>query len=412
MARRVAITGLGIVSPIGIGTEIFWENLIKGKSGISRITQFDTEGFDAKIAGEINDFDPLSVITQRETRRTARFVQFSLAAAQEAIETSGIDLSVFDPFRCGVIIGSGVGCLRSIENAFGKYLQKGPKKITPFLIPMMITNEAAGTVAIRYGCKGINFCTVSACASGAHAVGAAYRAITEGSSDVMICGGAESCITHLGVGGFCSLKALSTRNDDPEKASRPFDRERDGFVMSEGAGILVLEELSSAQKRGAKIYAELSGYGATCDAYHVTAPDPEGTAAAQAMEQAMKQSGISGSEALYINAHGTSTKLNDAMETQAIKKVFGSNAAKVPVSSTKSMTGHMLGAAGAVETIVCAKALKEQVIPPTINYENPDPDCDLDYVPNQARKEELKAALTNSLGFGGHNTSLALKAYK
>ncbi len=412
MGRRVAITGIGVISPVGSGKKIFWDNIVAGKSGIGRITQFDAQGFDSTIAGEVKEFDPLSVLTQREVRRTARFVQFALAAAKEAIADSGFDFSAIDPYRAGVIIGSGVGCLYSVEQAEKKYLEKGPSKITPFLIPMLITNEAAGTVAIQYNCKGINYCTVTACASGAHALGEAYRAVKQGIADVMICGGTESCITPLGVGGFCALKALSTRNDAPQKASRPFDRDRDGFVMAEGSGILVLEELESAIKRGARIYAEIAGYGATCDAYHITAPDPEGNAAAKGMSLAMSEGGIEISRPIYINAHGTSTKLNDVMETNAIKKAFGPSVSKVAVSSTKSMTGHTLGAAGAIEAIICACALKEKIIPPTINYENPDPECDLDYTPNQARKVDLDAALSNSLGFGGHNATLLFKQYK
>ena len=401
-----------MVSPVGIGKQAFWQGVRSGKNGVSRLTQFDASRFTSQLAGEVKDFDPLSVLSQREIKRFPRFVQFALVAAKEAVEDSGFDMGEIDPYRAGVIIGSGVGSLTSVEEAYGKFLKIGPQKISPFLIPKMITNEAAGAVAIQCGCKGLNFCTVTACASGAHAVGEAFKAIQYDRADVMICGGTESCITPTGVGGFCALKALSTRNDAPEKASRPFDRDRNGFIMAEGAGLIVLEGLPGALRRGAHIYGEIAGYGATCDAYHITAPDPEGNAAAYAMKFALEEGGVTKIQPVYVNAHGTSTKLNDAMETKAIKKAFGKMLPHVVVSSTKSMLGHTLGAAGALECIVCMVAIQEKCVPPTINYETPDPECDLDYVPNTAREMDFKVALSNSLGFGGHNAALLIKEYK
>ena len=410
--RRVVVTGCGVVSPVGIGKDSFWNSLIHGKSGVDKITQFDVSEFDSRIAGEVTDFVPPSYFTPKHTRKTPRFAQFSLVAAEEALKESGLDLEKIDPYQIGSIIGSGVGSLESVEKECKTLLTKGPKRLSPFMIPMLITNEAAGHVAIRFKLKGVNLCTVTACASGAHGIGEAYRAIREGKATVMVAGGTEACICALGVGGFCALKALSKRNDEPQRASRPFDRERDGFIMAEGAGILVLEELEHAKKRGAFIYSELAGYGATCDAYHITAPDPEGDTAAKAMSIAMEEAGVSKDANIYINAHGTSTQLNDKMETKAIKKVFGDHAKNVLISSTKSMTGHTLGAAGALEFIACCLALKEKIVPPTINYENPDPDCDLNYTPNEARKFDVQVAMSNSLGFGGHNANLLIKQLK
>ncbi|RKY38401.1 MAG: beta-ketoacyl-[acyl-carrier-protein] synthase II [Candidatus Omnitrophota bacterium] len=407
--RRVVVTGCGVVTPLGTGKEEVWRNLIAGKSGIVRITQFDPQDFDSQIAGEVKEFDPSQYFNSKEIKRTPRFVQFAIAAAEEALKEAGLNLSQIDPYRGGVIVGSGIGSLQAVEREHSVLLERGPKKISPFLIPMLITNEAAGCIAIRFNLKGVNFCTVTACASGAHAIGEAYRLIQQDKADIIICGGTESCITPLGVGGFCALKALSTRNDQPEKASRPFDRERDGFVIAEGAGIVVLEELNHALKRGVPIYGEICGYGATCDAYHITAPSPEGEPASIAMELALKEAGVSLDESIYINAHGTSTQLNDKMETKAIKRVFGEYAKRVPISSTKSMTGHTLGAAGAIEFIICCLVLKYKIIPPTMNYELPDPECDLDYTPNKAREEDVKVALSNSLGFGGHNATLLVK---
>ncbi|MDP2924310.1 MAG: beta-ketoacyl-ACP synthase II [Candidatus Omnitrophota bacterium] len=412
MERRVAVTGYGVVSPVGVGIPSFWDALTKGKSGVGKITQFNAERFDSKIAGEIKDFVLPSFVLPKDIKRTPRFAQFALKAAEEALKTSGLDLANINPYRIGVIIGSGIGSLQIVESECFTYLQKGPDRISPFLIPTLITNEAAGAVAMYFKLKGINFCTVTACASGAHGIGEAYAAIKQGRADVIVCGGTEASVAAMGVGGFCALKALSKRNNEPERASRPFDRDRDGFVMAEGAGIVVLEDLEHAKKRGAHILAEFAGYGATCDAYHITAPDPTGEGAVKAMEFALEEAGVTIDENIYINAHGTSTELNDKVETLAIKKVFGSFAKKVHISSTKSMTGHMLGAAGAVEFIACCLSIKHKVIHPTINYENPDPDCDLDYTPNKAIESKIKVALSNSLGFGGHNATLLIKEFK
>jgi len=410
--KRVVVTGQGIVSPVGIGKIPFWNSLLQGKSGIGPITHFDASRFDSRIAGEVKDFDPLSFLSSKDARHIPRFVQFALKAAKEALDDSGLDIERIDPYQIGTIIGSGIGSLETVEKQFVVLMEKGPRKLSPFMIPMLITNEAAGHVAMHFHLKGINFCTVTACASGAHAIGEAYRAIQAGRATVMVCGGTEACVVQLGVGGFCALKALSKRNHEPEKASRPFDRDRDGFVMAEGAGIIVLEEYEHARRRKARIFAELSGYGATCDAYHITAPDPDAESATQAMREALEEAGVCADERIYINAHGTSTPLNDAMETKAIKKVFGRHAGDVFVSSTKSMTGHTLGAAGAIEFIASCLTLNHKIIHPTINYENPDPECDLNYTPNQAREFDAKVALSNSLGFGGHNATLLLKEYK
>ncbi|MEI8349735.1 MAG: beta-ketoacyl-ACP synthase II [Candidatus Omnitrophota bacterium] len=412
MERRVVVTGYGVVSPVGIGLSSFWHSLVNGKSGIGCITQFDASKFDSRIAGEAKDFVPPAFILPKDIKRTPRVVQFALKATEEALKTSGVDLKTIDPYRIGVIIGSGIGCLQVVESECFAYLQKGPSRISPFLIPTLITNEAAGAVALYNHLKGINFCTVTACASGAHAIGEAYAIVKHGRADVMVCGGAEACITAMGVGGFCALRALSKRNDDPQHASRPFDRERDGFVIAEGSGIVVLETMEHALSRGATIYGEICGYGATCDAYHITAPDPEGESAARAMEFALKEGEVSVHEKMYINAHGTSTQLNDKTETLAIKKVFGNNPTNIHISSTKSMTGHTLGAAGAIEFIVICQSLIEKVIPPTINYEHSDPECDLDYTPNKAKQADLEIALSNSLGFGGHNATLLVKKFK
>ncbi|UCD15967.1 MAG: beta-ketoacyl-ACP synthase II [Candidatus Omnitrophota bacterium] len=413
MKRRVVVTGCGIVSPVGIGEHLFWDSLLNARSGIGNITHFDASKFDSQIAGEVKDFLPPAFLSVKDVRKTARFVQFALAAADQALGGSGLDIEKEDPYRLGVIIGSGIGSLETVEREYRNLTEKGPKKISPFLIPRLITNEAAGLVAIQFSLKGINFCTVTACASGAHAIGEAYRAIENSKADMMVCGGTEAAIVPLGVGGFCSLKALSTRNNEPQRASRPFDRDREGFVMAEGAAVVVLEELEHAKRRGSRIYAELCGYGATCDAYHITAPHPEGESAAKAMGLALKEGGFGIEEKGYINAHGTSTKLNDSMETRAIRKVFGSHAKDVNVSSTKSMMGHTLGAAGAIEFVVCCLTVKNKVIPPTINYENPDPECDLNYTPNKAVTAPLlKYALSNSLGFGGHNASLLVKEFR
>ncbi|MCQ9205586.1 MAG: beta-ketoacyl-ACP synthase II [Omnitrophica bacterium] len=409
--KRVVITGCGVVSPVGIGKEAFWDSLIKGKSGIGKITRFDTKDFDSQIAGEVRNFE-LPFLSSKDIRRTPRFAQFALGAAQEAIEDCGLNLEKIDPYKIGVIVGSGIGSLETVEKEHKTLMEKGPRKLSPFMIPMLITNEAAGHVAIRFGLKGINFCTVTACASGAHAIGEGYRAIKQDKATAMVCGGTEACICPLGVGGFCALKALSKRNDEPQRASRPFDRQRDGFVMAEGSGMIVLEELEHAKKRGAVIYGEISGYGATCDAYHITAPDPEGIAASKAMSVALDEGEVSRDSNIYLNAHGTSTQLNDKTETKAIKNTFGSYAESLVISSTKSITGHTLGAAGAIEFIACCLAIRDKIVPPTINYEEPDPECDLNYTPNKAKEYDVKAALSNSLGFGGHNATLLVKEFK
>ncbi|MCP4653136.1 MAG: beta-ketoacyl-ACP synthase II [Candidatus Omnitrophica bacterium] len=410
--KRVVVTGCGVVSPVGIGKTSFWDSLVCGKSGVGPLTAFDVSAFDSQIAGEVLDFIPPSFLSSKDLRRAPRFVQLVLKAAEEALEDSGIKDHLDDPYRIGTIIGSGIGSLGTVEEEHLVFLNKGPKRISPFLIPMLITNEAAGWVAIRFGLKGINFCPVTACASGAHAIGEAFEAIKLGKADAIVCGGSESSLTPLGVGGFCALKALCKRNDEPTRASRPFDKERSGFVMAEGAGVVVLEEYEHAKARGAHIYVEMGGYGATCDAYHITAPDPEGQAASRAIQFAMEDAGVEPQAGVYVNAHGTSTFLNDKMETNAIKNAFGKYAYDINVSSTKSMTGHTLGAAGAIEYIVCCLAVKNKIIPPTINYENPDPECDLNYTPNKAIEADLKIALSNSLGFGGHNATLLIKEFK
>jgi len=403
----VVVTGQGVICPLGNTVEEFWKRLIAGESGIGPVTRFDTAAYDTRFAGEVREFKPESVMDRKDIRRSDLFVQYAVAATAQALEQSKIQGQV-DPNRFGVIVGSGIGGISTFEDQHRTLLEKGPGRVSPFFIPMMISDMASGQVSIQFGAKGPNYCTVSACSSGAHAVGEAFRIIQNSEADVMIAGGAEAPVTPVSFAGFCSMKAMSTRNDDPTRASRPFDSQRDGFVMGEGAGILILEEYEHAVKRGAAILAEIVGYGATGDAHHMTAPAPEGEGAARAMRAAVCDSGFNLTEFGYVNAHGTSTPLNDKFETQAIKSVFGERAAKVAVSSTKSMTGHLLGAAGGLETIICVLALERGILPPTINYENPDPDCDLDYVPNTARKVDLRAALSNSLGFGGHNVTLAL----
>ncbi|MFH1562827.1 MAG: beta-ketoacyl-ACP synthase II [Nitrospirota bacterium] len=416
--NRVVVTGMSVVTPIGIGKEKFWEGLVSGENGIGPITLFPVDNYSCRIAGEVKDFDPSLYMDKKDVRRSDRFAHFAIAAAKLAVEDAKIDLPGNEnPDNIGVCIGSGIGGLATIEAEYRVLLEKGPGRISPFLIPSLIIDIAAGMVAIQHGAKGPNFAVVTACASSAHAIGDAFRIIERGEAEVMITGGTEAAITYLGLGGFCAMKALSTRNDDPKHASRPFDKLRDGFVMAEGAGIVVLESLQHAQARKAHIYAEIVGCGMTGDAYHITAPAPNGEGAARAMQRALQNAHLFPHEVDYINAHGTSTQLNDKCETQAIKTVFGEYASplskehSIPVSSTKSMTGHMLGAAGAVEFIVCCLTIEHGVIHPTINYEHEDPECDLDYVPNQARKQEVKIALSNSLGFGGHNVSLIVKRY-
>lgn len=409
MERRVVVTGLGVVSPVGNNKEEFWSSLVKGKGGIGELTSFDCKDYDSRIAGEVKNFQAPSLISKKELRRMEKFVRFAIAAAKEAIDDSALDMSKEDPFNIGVLIGSGIGSLRIIEEQLKVIMEKGPSRVTPFLIPMLIVNMASGYVSITFKLRGPNSCTTTACASGTHAIGDAFRTIQHGDAEVMLAGGTESCITSLSVGGFCALKALSTRNDEPEKASRPFDKERNGFVMAEGSGVVILEELKHAEKRNAKIYGEVVGYGMTGDGYHMTAPEPSGECAARCMAKSLKDADLKLEDVSYINAHGTSTQLNDKVETLAIKKLFGEHAGKLAVSSTKSMTGHLLGAAGGVEFAACCLAIQRGVIPPTINYENPDPDCDLDYVPNKARQARVNVALSNSLGFGGHNATICLK---
>ncbi len=412
MARRVVVTGLSLITSLGNDLESSWKSACDGRSGFRTITKFDPSDFSSRIAAEVDGFDPLLYLDRKEARRTDLFLQYGMAASIMAVEHSALDVGSVDGERFGVILGSGIGGISTIEEQHSKYLNLGPGKISPFFVPMMISDIASGRVSIHFGAKGPNYCTVSACASGSHAIGDAFRWIKYGDADLMIAGGTEAAITRMTVGGFCSMKALSTRNDEPEKASRPFDLERDGFVLGEGAGVVVLEELEHARKRGATIYAEVSGYGMTADSHHITAPDPTGGGAARAMSLAMREGGLGPGDIWYINAHGTSTELNDKFETLAIKEVFGDHASSIPVSSTKSMVGHLLGAAGGVEFVFTVLSVKESVIPPTINYEFPDPECDLDYVPNVARKVEIGAALTNSFGFGGHNACIAVKKYQ
>ncbi|MFY9140139.1 MAG: beta-ketoacyl-ACP synthase II [Thermacetogeniaceae bacterium] len=409
--RRVVITGLGVISPLGNDKAAFWDNLIKGNSGIAHIEHFDVSDYPTKIAAQVRDFNPLDYISRKDARRMDRFVQFACAAARQAIEDSELKINEENAERIGVWIGTGIGGLETNEKQHEILLAKGPSQISPFLIPMMISNMASGQVSIMLGAQGPNGCTVTACAAGTQSIGDAFRIIQNGDADLMITGGSEACITPMALAGFCAMKALSTRNQDPKRASRPFDTERDGFVMGEGAGIVILEELNHAQERGAKVYAELIGYGAAGDGYHIVQPDPEGRGAAQAFALALKNARVDPQQVDYINAHGTSTEINDVMETKAIKRVFGDHAYRLAVSSTKSMTGHLLGAAGAVEFIATALSCRYDMIPPTINLNNPDPECDLDYVPNTAREKIVNIALSDSLGFGGHNAVLVLKKF-
>lgn len=410
MKKRVVITGMGAITPLGNDVESFWENSKEGKCGVGYIKAFDTTDFKVKIAAEVKDFVPEKYIDKKESKRMDKYCQYAMAAAHQAVIHSGIDLDSIERERFGVLVGSGIGGLGTVEKEYEKLLDKGPGRISPLLIPMIIGNMASGNIAIRYGAKGVCTSVITACATGTNAIGDAYRLLQNGTADVMIAGGAEASITKLGLAGFTSLTALSG-SDDITRASIPFDKERDGFVMGEGSGILILETLEHAERRGAKIYAEIVGYGATCDAYHMTSPDPEGKGAARAMSQCIEEAGIEPTEVSYINAHGTGTPLNDKYETVAIKNVFKEQAYNIPISSTKSMTGHLLGAAGAVEAIVCIKALEEGFIPPTIGYKVKDEECDLDYVPNVGRKAEVKYAISNSLGFGGHNASILLKKW-
>ncbi|WPM31247.1 beta-ketoacyl-ACP synthase II [Hydrogenobacter sp. T-2] len=409
--RRVVVTGLGAVTPIGTGVQKFWANLIAGVSGVDIIKGFDPVevGLTVHIAGEVKDFEAERYFDKKEAQKVSDFIKFAVAASEEAIKDSGLLESKYDPYRVGVIIGTGIGGLRDIEEQQKVLMEKGPRRVSPFFIPYGISNMASGLVAIRFGFKGPNYCVVSACATGNHAIGDAMRLIQKGDIDVAIAGGCESAITPLGVAGFAVMRALSTRNHEPQKASRPFDADRDGFVMGEGAGILVLEEYEHAKARGAKIYAELVGYGATDDAYHITAPCADGEGAYMCMKLALEDAGIRPEEVDYINAHGTSTPLNDKSETLAIKRLFGEHAYKLKISSNKSMIGHLLGAAGAVEAVATVKTIETGIIPPTINLENPDPECDLDYVPNKAINYPVRYALSNSFGFGGTNACLVFK---
>ena len=409
--RRVVITGMGAIASTGLNVNEFWDSMKNGRHGISPIEGFDTANCDVKVAAEAKNYDPLNYFDKRELRRTDRFNQFALVAADEAMKDCGTDFADLDPYRVGVIVGSGIGGFHSIENEYRKFMEKGGKRVSVFFVPMMIINMAAGSISMKYHFKGINYAPVSACATSAHAVGEAFHAIKNGYLDACVTGGSEAAIIEFSVAGFDNMKALS-HAADPSRASVPFDKNRDGFVMGEGGAILVLEEYEHAKARGAKIYAEVVGYGATGDAYHMTSPDPEGEGAAHAMSTACEEAGIRPEEVGYINAHGTSTGLNDKYETKAIKKAFGGHAYERAVSSTKSMTGHLLGAAGAIEAIVCAKALEEGILPPTVGYETPDEECDLDYVTEGARKADVKYALSNSLGFGGHNASLLFKKYE
>ena len=411
MKRRVVVTGIGLVTPCGIGTDNVWNNILSGKSGIGPITRFDTERFDTKFAGEVKDFNPEDYIQPKEVKKMDLFIHYALAAAHIAMKDSGLDMGKEDSERVGVVVGTGLGGLPTIEKYHSVFLERGPGRITPFFIPMLIANEAPGHIAIQHGIKGPNLCIVTACATGAHSIGEACRIIQYGDADVMVAGGSEANLTPLTVGGFNAMKALSTRNDDPLKASRPFERDRDGFVVAEGSGIVILEELEHAKKRGAKIYAEMAGYGYNGDAYHITAPCPDGDGFIRCIRMALKDAQLSPDDVDYINAHGTSTKLNDYIETLAIKEVFKEKAYKIPVSSTKSMTGHLLGAAGAIEAIFSVLSMRDQVCPPTINYENPDPECDLDYVPNTARKCTINVVMSNGFGFGGTNSTLVFRRF-
>lgn len=411
MKRRVVITGAGVIHSLGFTVEKFWDSIKEGKSGINLVTKFDTSNYETKVGAEIKDFEPTNYIDKKEAKRMDTFTQYAMAATKMAIESSGIKFENEDSFRVGVIVGSGIGGIETLEDQHSTLINKGPGRVSPFFIPMMIANMASGRIAIEYGLQGFNECVITACATGNNAIGDAFKVIQRGDADIMVTGGSEAAITPLSYAGFCSSKAMTT-NPDPATACRPFDAERDGFIMGEGAGIIILEEMEHAIQRGAQIIAEIVGYGCTCDAHHITAPHPEGIGGINCMKMAIADAGIKPEEIGYINAHGTSTPLNDPGETGVIKKVFGDHAYKLSVSSTKSMTGHLLGAAGAIEAIICAMALKEGFLPPTVNYKTPDPECDLDYVPNTGRKSDIKYALSNALGFGGHNAAIIIKKFE
>jgi len=410
--RRVVVTGLGTLSPVGNTADEFWTALVQGRSGVGMITRFDTTGYPTRIAGEVRNFDPLNFVDKKEARRLDPYLQYAIASAVLAVQDAALDTGKVDGTRFGVLIGSGIGGISTLLESHRNLIEKGPDRVSPFFIPMLIANMASGLVSMRFGAKGPNSAVVTACATGNHAIGDSFKIIQRADADVMIAGGSEAIIIPLTIAGFCSMKAMSTRNDEPTKAMRPFDANRDGFVAGEGAGILVLESLEHALARDARIYAEIVGYGMTGDAHHMTAPDPEGDGAARAMAAAVRDAGLDVSDVGYINAHGTSTLYNDKFETLAIKRVFGDHARRLAVSSTKSMTGHLLGAAGGIEAIATVLALHHGVLPPTINYETPDPDCDLDYIPNQARKQDVEVALSNAFGFGGTNATLAFRAYR
>ncbi|NCO76039.1 MAG: beta-ketoacyl-ACP synthase II [Cyanobacteria bacterium] len=410
--KRVVVTGLGAITPIGNTLETYWQGLIEGRNGITMITCFDTKDHASKIAGEVKNFDPLLYMDRKEAKRMARFSQFAIAASKDALKDANLVINDDNADDIGIVIGTGVGGLSVMEEQQEVLLTKGPNRVTPFLVPTMICNMAAGLTAIHVGAKGPNSCSVTACAAGSNAIGDAFRLIQNGYAKAMICGGTEAAITPLAMAGFASAKALSTRNDSPETASRPFDQDRDGFVMGEGSGILILEERESALARGARIYAEMVGYGMTCDAYHMTSPVPEGDGATKAIELALKDGNLSPSQVSYINAHGTSTSANDKTETKAIKRALGDNAYNIVVSSTKSMTGHLLGGSGGIEAVATVLAIANDEVPPTINLNNPDPNCDLDYVPNKSRKVKVEVALSNSFGFGGHNVTLAFRKHQ
>jgi 3-oxoacyl-[acyl-carrier-protein] synthase II len=410
--QRVVITGIGTVTSYGNGVEPFWDNLIAGKSGIDAVTSFDTTDYASKIGAEVRDFNAGDFMDPKEARRNDRFTQFAVASSRMALDNAGIDPATLDPDRFGVLIGSGIGGMLTIQTQSRRLYDMGPRKVSPFMIPSLIANIASGVVAIEVGARGPNYGIVSACASGTHSIGESFRMLRDSEADVMIAGGSEAAVTELGYAGFCSMKAMSTGfNDEPTRASRPFDKGRDGFVMGEGAGVLIMETLEHAQARGATIYCEIAGYGATCDAYHITSPDPEGKALSIAISKVIKEAGLQPEDVDYINAHGTSTPYNDKFETGAIKKALGDHAYKIPVTSTKGMTGHLLGAAGGIESAVCALAIRDGKIPPTINYDEPDPDCDLDCVPNTMREAEVNVAICNNLGFGGHNATLLFKKF-
>jgi 3-oxoacyl-[acyl-carrier-protein] synthase II len=409
LSRRVVVTGVGLVLPQGIGIDSVWEKIYEGVSGAGPITKFDTTDFETKIAAEVKDFRSEDYMEPKEIKKMDIFIHYALAATRIALDDAGLEISEKNAEKIGVIVGTGLGGLSSIEKYHKVLLERGPQRVTPFFIPMLIANEASGQIAIHVGAKGPNLCVVTACATGSHSIGEAFRCIQHGDADAVIAGGVEATITPLAVAGFNAMRAISTRNDEPERASRPFERDRDGFVMGEGAGIMILEELEHACKRGATIYAEMVGYGYTGDAYHLAAPDPDGDGAARCMEMALRDAKLSPDDIDYINAHGTSTELNDLTETLAIKRVFGDYAYKLPVSSTKSMTGHLLGAAGSTEAVFTCLTIRDKIIPPTINYENPDPRCDLDYVPNAARKGNVRVAISNAFGFGGTNATLVFK---